>query len=58
MYTHPGQMGDLSPQLKKALKGKSCFYITDANLTPAMLAEIDAHIAKAIALYKKAGWLG
>ncbi len=28
-YSHPDQFADISPRLRQAFKGKSCFYITD-----------------------------
>ncbi len=49
IYTHVDQF-NLSDQMKKALKGKSCFYFKklDADLE----AELSQMIAKGISLYK------
>ena len=50
IYTHVDHYGELSPELKKALKGKSCFHIK--KLSPEMETEIAAMIAKGEDLYK------
>jgi len=52
IYTHPKEF-ELSEQLNKFLKGKSCFHIKylDASLEK----EIKAMVKKAIKVYKKHG---
>lgn len=57
VYSHANLLKPLSSELKKLLKGKSCFHITDAALTPTVLAEIDAHIEEGIKQYVKEGWI-
>lgn len=49
IYTHVDSF-ELSPDLKKFLKGKSCFHIK--KLTPEVEEEIKAMIAKGVELYK------
>jgi hypothetical protein len=55
MYSHPKQIFPEHPDLVKARKGKSCLNIT--RLSPEILAELDRHITRGIALYKKEGWI-
>lgn len=50
IYTHVDAF-DLSPDLKKYLKGKSCFHIK--KLSPELEEEIKGMIAKGVALYQK-----
>ena len=50
VYTHPGDFV-LSDELKKCLKGKSCFHIK--KLTPELEKEIGEVIAKGVALYRQ-----
>lgn len=52
IYTHVDQFL-LSPDLKKFLKGKSCFHIK--KLTPEVEAEIKGMIAKGVELYEGDG---
>lgn len=52
IYTHVDEF-EISPELKKMLKGKSCFHIK--KLSPEILSEIDDMIAKGIDLYQKDG---
>lgn len=51
IYTHPEQFKDLSPTLRKMLKGKSCFHLK--NLDQILLEEIEKMIQKGISLYLK-----
>lgn len=52
MYTHRNNLhDDMSPELSKFLKGKSCFHIK--HLTPELETEIEAMIDKAVMLYQK-----
>ena len=55
IYSHPNEFNKLSEDLKKTLKGKSCFNIKTLN--PDMLKELDSILAKGILLYKKEGWV-
>lgn len=48
IYTHPDQF-HLSPELKKCLKGKSCFHFK--KLTPELEKEINQMIKKGIDCY-------
>lgn len=50
IYTHVDGF-ELSPELKKFLKGKSCFHIK--KLSPEVEEEIKAMIAKGVELYQK-----
>lgn len=52
IYTH-AQAFSLSPELKKALKGKSCFHIK--SLSEEMEQEISAMIHKGVELYRADG---
>ena len=51
-YTHADQFENLSQDLSKAKKGKSCFHIK--YLTPSLRKEIKEIINKGIKLYKEA----
>ena len=56
MYTHRDQLYESqSDELKKCLKGKSCYHIK--KLSPEMQNEIEALIDKAVAIYQKDGLL-
>ncbi len=50
IYTHADEFS-ISPELKKCLKGKSCFHIK--KLTPDLLKEIELMIQKGVAVYMK-----
>jgi len=52
LYTHVDEF-DLSSDLKKCLKGKTCFYIK--KLSPELETEIKAMIAKGVSLYEGDG---
>jgi len=52
IYTHVADF-ELSPGLKKCLKGKSCFHIK--KLSEELIEEIKAMIAKGVNLYEKDG---
>lgn len=54
-YTHKEQLGALPDNLKKALKGKSCFHIK--KMDDEMETNLKSLIEKAVALYKKDGLL-
>lgn len=51
IYTHPEDFASISPELRKCLKGKSCFHISPKAI--GLLGEIEEMISKGIALYKK-----
>jgi hypothetical protein len=55
IYTHEAEFKDLSPQLRKLLKGKSCFHLKKEDL------EIERQLAmmlkKGFEVYKKVGWV-
>ena len=54
-YTHPQAFEDLSEQMTKFKKGKSCFHVK--HLDDALEAEIDDMVAKAVKTYQEEGWL-
>jgi hypothetical protein len=51
IYTHVKKFSWLSDELRKCLKGKSCFHIK--KLSPSLEAEIAKMIATGIELYRK-----
>ena len=51
IYTHVDEFA-LSPELKKCLKGKSCFHIK--KLSPELLEEIKSMIQHGVEIYLKA----
>lgn len=51
IYTHVDAFQDLSPELRKCLKGKSCFHIK--KISPEMDVEIRKMIEKGVKLYEK-----
>jgi len=55
IYTHPQEFGKVAPELKKCLKGKSCFHIKTED--EEVLAQIDKILDQGYQLYKKEGWL-
>jgi len=55
VYTHKDQLGELPENLKKCLKGKSCFHIK--KMDDELLKSIKALVAKSIEVYKKDGLL-
>ncbi|MGB0862382.1 MAG: hypothetical protein ACPG19_05025 [Saprospiraceae bacterium] len=52
IYTHVDEFS-LSPELKKQLKGKSCFHIK--KMSPELEEEIAAMIQKGVELYQRDG---
>ena len=55
-YTHRDDLIDtFSDEMKKCLKGKSCFHVK--SLSPELEEEFKGLIAKAIKLYQKDGLL-
>lgn len=55
MYSHPKDLPLKNADLKKARKGKSCLNLT--KLDAVMRKELNAHIKKGLALYRKEGWI-
>ncbi len=53
IYTHVDHFPELSPELKKCLKGKSCFHIK--KMSPEMQSEIKGMIEKGVELYQADG---
>ena len=51
IYTHTAEMGELPENLKKALKGKSCFHIK--YLDDAMIENLNQLIEKAVKIYRQ-----
>ncbi len=54
-YTHKEQLGELSDNLKKALKGKSCFHIK--YLDDKLEDDLQELVKKSVDLYQKDGLL-
>ncbi|MCB0536819.1 MAG: hypothetical protein KDE33_04750 [Bacteroidetes bacterium] len=54
-YTHKEQIGELPENLKKALKGKSCFHIK--NMDEEFENSLKDLVAKSVELYKSDGLL-
>jgi hypothetical protein len=50
IYTHPDAYDSVSPEVRKCLKGKSCFHLK--NMDEAMLKEIEDMIQKGVKLYQ------
>jgi hypothetical protein len=55
IYSHPEEFKNISPRLKKTLKGKSCFNIS--NITPQMLKEVEELLERGIDKYKEIKWI-
>jgi len=55
IYSHPDEFKNLSPNLKKTLKGKSCFNIK--NITPQIQKELEALLKRGIDKYKEIKWI-
>lgn len=51
IYTHAGEFTDISPELRKCLKGKSCFHVK--KLSPELEQDIKQMIQKGIDIYVK-----
>ena len=54
IYTHPKEFSDLPENLRKCLKGKSCFHIK--KLDSELSRSIKTALKKGHNIYKKAGW--
>lgn len=55
IYSHPDEFKNISPNLKKTLKGKSCFNIS--KLTPQVRSELEELLERGIEKYKKIKWI-
>jgi len=55
VYTHREEIGALPADLKKALKGKSCFHVK--SIDEAFEANLRALVKQSIVLYQEAGLL-
>lgn len=53
MYTHMFDFEGISPELRKCLKGKSCFHLKKVD--EALKEEINSMIDQGIAIYQSAG---
>jgi hypothetical protein len=53
--THPVFLEQLGPNLRKCLKGKSCFHLTRWDAT--LESEVKAALKLGYALYKEVGWV-
>jgi hypothetical protein len=53
IYTHANAFSDVSDELRKCLKGKSCFHVK--KLSPELESEFNSMINKGAELYKKEG---
>lgn len=54
-YTHPMEFADMPGDLRKCLKGKSCFHIMRSDAKT--IKEIRALLKKGMNIYKKEGWI-
>jgi hypothetical protein len=54
IYTHHNEF-KLDPELKKMLKGKSCFHVKEMN--PELKKKLEALLKQGFELYKKCGML-
>jgi len=55
IYSHPDDFQDISSELKRFLKGKSCFNINKINSS--VLKEIEVLLIKGINKYHEIGWI-
>ncbi|MFX0005453.1 MAG: hypothetical protein ACFFAV_01870 [Candidatus Hermodarchaeota archaeon] len=55
IYSHPELFSDISPNLRKVLKGKSCYNINKTS--PQLLIEIESILEKGINKYKEIEWI-
>ena len=53
IYTHASDYEDVSEEVRKFLKGKSCFHVK--SLDESTIVEISDMIAKGVALYQRDG---
>jgi hypothetical protein len=55
MYTTAGVKSQIDPELRKLLKGKSCFHVKE--VTPSLKRHIKNALKLGFAAYKKNGWV-
>lgn len=55
IYTHPSKFEDVPPELKKCLKGKSCFHIKKPDAL--VLKQIEDLLKKGYEVYREEGWI-
>jgi hypothetical protein len=55
IYTHPKEFTGIPDELKKCLKGKSCFHIK--KLDKLLEGQIKDMVKQGFELYKKTGWV-
>lgn len=55
IYTHPSKFFDVPPELKKCLKGKSCFHIKKPDAM--VLKQISDLLKKGYEVYREEGWV-
>lgn len=55
IYSHPELYEEINPDLKKVLKGKSCFNIKKTN--PSLLNEIEKALEIGIEKYRELDWI-
>jgi len=55
IYTHPQEFNKIPAELRKCLKGKSCFHIKGED--ERLMKQIDSILNKGFKLYKKEGWI-
>jgi len=55
VYTHMNKLGELSDNLKKALKGKSCFHIK--YMDEELKSDLEDLVDRSVTLYKADGLL-
>ncbi len=53
IYTHADAFSNISEEMRKCLKGKSCFHVK--KLSPELETEFESIMKKGIELYKKDG---
>lgn len=54
-YTHPKKLGELSDNLKKALKGKSCFHIK--YMDEELKSDLEDLVGRSVTVYQEDGLL-
>lgn len=57
IYTHVDQFSDVSAELRKMLKGKSCFHLKPKNVDAAVLKELETMISKGVGIYLRDGFI-
>lgn len=55
IYTNPREFKGIPPELKKCLKGKSCFHVKKNDKK--LFGQIRKILTKGRSVYKKAGWI-